>query len=154
MKSHELTTSANQNATRPGRGISAGRGKTAGRGTKGQNSRAGGKRRPGFEGGQNPMFKRTPKVRGFKSFREAKVTITTAQIDELGAKVDNTALFEAGLIEHPHVSVKVVDKGELKKKHTVELQAASAGAIKGIEKAGGTFKQTGRPQRPAAKKSE
>ncbi len=154
MKSHELKTASNQERTRPGRGISAGRGKTAGRGTKGQNSRTGGKRRPGFEGGQNPMFKRIPKARGFTSYRSGSVTVTTQQLDQLGVKVDNTTLFEAGVIEDIYVDVKVVSKGELKKKHTVELQGASASAVKSIESAGGSFKNVGRMQRPSTKKSE
>ena len=119
MKAHELTTQSEKTKKRAGRGIAAGRGKTAGRGTKGQNARAGGKRRPGFEGGQNPIFQRLPKKLGFTSFKAPSITITTAALDGLGVKVDNDALFEAGLIEHPYVDVKVVVKGDLKKKHTV-----------------------------------
>ncbi len=153
MKAHELQTAEQKSRTRAGRGISAGRGKTAGRGTKGQNARAGAKRRPGFEGGQNPMFKRLPKTRGFKSFRTPTVTLTTGQLDRLGAKVDNKSLFEAGLIEDLYRNVKVVVKGEVSKKHAVELQAASAAAVKSIEKAGGSFKVVGRIQRPKTKKS-
>jgi len=69
MKYNELNISKDKNARRVGRGISAGRGKTAGRGTKGQKARAGSRRKPGFEGGQNPLMNRIPKLRGFKQFR-------------------------------------------------------------------------------------
>ena len=151
MKAHELNVTGNKTRTRSGRGIAAGRGKTAGRGTKGQNSRAGGKRRPGFEGGQNPIFQRLPKKRGFRSYKPEVIAITTAQLSALGAKVNNKTLFEAGLIADEYTDVKVVVKGELSKKQTVELQYASASAIEMIEKAGGSFTATGRMQRPAKK---
>ena len=154
MKAHELQTEKRVTRTRSGRGISAGRGKTAGRGTKGQNSRAGGKRRPGFEGGQNPMIRRIPKARGFRSFRTKASVVTTGQLDELGVTVNNKTLFKAGLVAGEFVDVKVVLKGEVKKKHTVEVQGASSGAIAAIEAAGGSFKQAGRAQRPKSKKSE
>ena len=154
MKANELNVANNKTRTRSGRGISAGRGKTAGRGTKGQNSRAGGKRRPGFEGGQNPIFQRLPKKKGFRSYKPEVATLTTGQIATLGAKVDNTTLSEAGLIADPYVNVKVVVKGEITKKHTVALQGASEAAVKMIEKAGGSFSEAGRMQRPKTKKSE
>lgn len=154
MKSHELKTVQTKTAIRPGRGIAAGRGKTAGRGTKGQNSRAGGKRRPGFEGGQNPLFQRLPKKRGFRTFRTAPDTITTAQLDSLDAKVDNQSLFESGLIEDLYVDVKVVVKGEVSKKHTVDLYAASKAAVAMIEKAGGSFNQIERQKRPKSQKTD
>ena len=69
MKYHELQVNSNRDARRVGRGISAGQGKTAGRGTKGQRSRTGSGRRPGFEGGQNPLMQRLPKLPGFRSIR-------------------------------------------------------------------------------------
>ena len=154
MKSHELNTAENQSATRPGRGIAAGRGKTAGRGTKGQNSRSGGKRRAGFEGGQNPIFQRLPKKRGFRSYKPEVVTITTGQVDKVGSSITNATLLENGLIEDLHQNVKVVVKGEVAKKHTVEVQGASKAAVAAIEKAGGTFTEVGRIQRPKTNKPE
>lgn len=154
MKAHELQTTQTQKRTRSGRGISAGRGKTAGRGTKGQNSRAGSKRSPGFEGGQSPLFQRLPKQRGFTSFHAGTTTITTQQIAKLGNKVNNEVLFNAGFINHKYEDVKLVLKGDLDAKQTVELTAASKGAIAAIEKAGGTFTAVGRMQRPQSKKSD
>lgn len=142
MKSHELITESNKSKTRPGRGISAGRGKTAGRGTKGQNSRTGGKRRPGFEGGQNPIFQRLPKKRGFRSFKTAKSIITTGELEAIGETINNKALLEAGLIDDINESVKLIVKGDVKSKHLVELSAASESAIKLIDAAGGSFKST------------
>ncbi len=150
MKYHELTTTtkAPKSRKRVGRGIAAGQGKTAGRGTKGQKARAGYSRKPGFEGGQNPLSQRFPKLRGFRSHRVAPETVYTGQIDMLGTSIDNAKLADAGLVSSAYVSVKVVVKGEMTKKHTVTLQAASASAIKAIEQAGGTFKATERVARP------
>ncbi len=139
MKIHELNVSKNPSKRRDGRGIAAGRGKTAGRGTKGQKSRAGSGRRPGFEGGQNPLMQRLPKLRGFRSIRVAKEAVYTSQLNDLTAKIDNFTLAEAGLITSPYVQVKVITNGELTKKVTVHLQAASATAIEAIQKKGGSF---------------
>ena len=154
MKAHELNVTSKKDGIRPGRGIAAGRGKTAGRGTKGQNSRAGGKRRPGFEGGQNPIFKRLPKARGFNSHRTGLTTITTGQIADLGAKVNNQTLLDAGLIDDLYIDVKVVTKGEMSKAQSVQLAAASQSAIAMIEKAGGSFESAGRAQRPKSEKTK
>ena len=89
MKYNELQITANKDKKRVGRGIAAGQGKTAGRGTKGQRSRTGSGRKPGFEGGQNPLMQRLPKMRGFRSFRTAASNVYTDQLEALGAKVDN-----------------------------------------------------------------
>jgi len=151
MKSHEFNVTKTKSSVRPGRGISAGRGKTAGRGTKGQNSRSGGKRRPGFEGGQNPIFRRIPKKRGFRSYKSPAETVLTAQLETLSGKVTNHTLADAGMVSNPYVSAKVVASGELTKKLTVELQAASKSAIEMIEKASGSFNKVSRVQRPAKK---
>jgi large subunit ribosomal protein L15 len=86
MKYNELNIEANKSKTRVGRGIAAGKGKTAGRGTKGQHSRTGSTRRPGFEGGQNPLMQRLPKLRGFKSFKVPAETIYTGQLEQFGGK--------------------------------------------------------------------
>ncbi len=149
MKFHELQTTKMKCAKRVGRGIAAGRGKTAGRGTKGQKSRSGSSKKPGFEGGQNPLMQRLPKLRGFHSFRTPAETVYTGQLEEFAGKtITVTALAEAGLVSSPYASVKLVVKGELTKKVSVELQSASALAVEVIEKAGGSFTQVGRTPRP------
>lgn len=140
MKVHQLKVNGHKSKKRVGRGISAGQGKTAGRGTKGQNSRTGGKVRPGFEGGQNPLYMRLPKLPGFRSIRKKVENVYTGQLDQFAGKtIDNFSLAEAGLTSNHHAKVKVVVKGEVTKKVTIKLQAASETAIAAIQKAGGTF---------------
>jgi len=154
MKYNELILSKQKDAHRSGRGISGGRGKTAGRGTKGQGSRKS-PVRFGFEGGQNPLYARLPKLRGFKSHRRIAETIYTSQLDDVKtAKVDNKAVHEAGLVSSPHVAVKVVLKGDITAKKDVHLQLASQNAVAAIQKAGGSFTvvpQVGRPVTSAKK---
>ncbi len=154
MKYNELNVSSNKSSRRVGRGIAAGRGKTAGRGTKGQKARTGNGRRPGFEGGQNPLMQRMPKLRGFTSKRTPAENVYTGQLNDLGAKVDNFTLAEAGITTSPHVRVKVIVKGDLTKKVAVHLQLASATAIKAIEKAGGSFVVTPQVMREKQQKPE
>lgn len=154
MKVHELNVSKNRTGKRLGRGISSGRGKTAGRGTKGQGSRTGSSRKPGFEGGQNPLMQRLPKLRGFRGFRAPAVTVYTGQLEAVKGTVDNTSLFEAGVIAHPYSRVKLVVRGEVSKKYTVKLQAASASAIAAIQKAGGSFEVVEQQKRPSTRKKE
>jgi large subunit ribosomal protein L15 len=154
MKYNELSLSKQTKATRVGRGISAGRGKTAGRGTKGQGSRKS-PVRFGFEGGQNPLYARLPKLRGFKSHRYTPEVIYTSQLEQVkGTKVDNQSLFDAGLISSPFVPVKLILKGSAPKKQ-VHLQSASKNAVKSVEDAGGSFQPTARTPRPvtSAKKA-
>lgn len=149
MKYHELSTNSNKTAKRVGRGIAAGQGKTAGRGTKGQMSRTGAKKRPGFEGGQNPLAQRLPKLRGFTSKKPKAENIYTAQLDAFAGKtVDTFALAEAGLVSSPFVRVKLLNKGDVTKKVTVQLQGASDAAIAAIQKAGGSFEKVGLQARP------
>jgi large subunit ribosomal protein L15 len=149
MKYNELKVTKAKSPKRVGRGIAAGQGKTAGRGTKGQNSRTGSSRRPGFEGGQNPLMQRIPKLRGFRSHKPDADVVYTGQLDALSAKVvDNNALAEAKLIPNAYTKVKLVVKGEISKPKTVKLQAASATAMAAIEKAGGTFEAVVRQSRP------
>ncbi len=150
MKYHELDVASKRKASRVGRGIAAGGGKTAGRGTKGQNARAGGGVRLGFEGGQNPLMNRLPKLRGFRAVRTKAQVVYTGQLNGLGTSVDNAKLAEAGLITSPYVRVKVVLLGEVTKKVSLSTQGASQTAIKAIEKAGGSFKQVPIPQRPSS----
>jgi large subunit ribosomal protein L15 len=151
MKFNELNVTANRQARRVGRGIAAGQGKTAGRGTKGQGSRTGSSRKPGFEGGQNPLMQRLPKVRGFKSKRRQMEVAYTGQLEQVKGVVDNFSLFEAGLLSNPYTQVKLVVRGDIKGKHTVKLQAASATAIEAIKKAGGTFDVTEQVKRQPKK---
>ncbi len=152
MKYNELNVKKDKKSKRVGRGISAGQGKTAGRGTKGQRARAGSGRKPGFEGGQNPLISRIPKLRGFKQFREQPVTVTTAKLNDFKGVVDNFTLYEARVLSRPDQQARVVVRGELKSKVQVKLQGASQGAIEAITKAGGSFEKTQRPK--STKKTE
>lgn len=149
MKYHELQTSKYSKSKRLGRGIASGRGKTAGRGTKGQKARAGSSAKPGFAGGSNPLMQKLPKLPGFRSHRVPAENVYTGQLERFGGKtVDATVLADAGLISSPYVTAKLIVKGELSKKVTVKLPAASASAVAAIEKAGGSFEQTARLGRP------
>src|ERR1035437_7852019 len=140
MKYNELKVTSPKSANRVGRGIAAGQGKTAGRGTKGQKSRAGSSRKPGFEGGQTPLMQRLPKLHGFTSHKAKVENVYTGQLDELAGKtVDSFNLAEKGLISNAFVTVKLLSKGEVTKKVNVKLSRASASAIAQVEKAGGTF---------------
>lgn len=149
MKYGQLKVTKKQSPRRVGRGIAAGQGKTAGRGTKGQSSRTGGKVRPGFEGGQNPLYMRLPKLPGFRSHRPKAELVYTGQLDQLGTTIDNFTLANAGITSNPHVKVKLILKGDVTKKVTVKLQAASENAIAAVQKAGGTFNVTERVGRTA-----
>ena len=125
---------------RRGRGHGSGNGKTAGKGHKGQKARSGAPR-PGFEGGQMPLFRRIPK-RGFKC-RNTKdiVAINVSDLNrfEDGATVTTASLIEAGIVKNPRDGVKILGNGELSKKLTVQVSAASASAVEKIEAAGGNF---------------
>lgn len=153
MKYNQLNVSKKTSKKRVGRGIAGGQGKTAGRGTKGQGARKSGGVRPGFEGGQMPLYMRLPKLRGFKSKRTPAEVIYTGQLSGLKQQtVDNTSLHAAGLVSSPYTAVKLIVKGEVVGKKQVSLQAASATAVAMLEMAGGSFKQTDRQARPAQKK--
>lgn len=124
---------------RRGRGHASGNGKTAGKGHKGQKARSGAPR-PGFEGGQMPLYRRLPK-RGFTN-RNSK-TIIGINVSEL-ERFDNDAvitvetLMEAGIVKNPRDGVKILGNGELTKKLTVKVDAVSEGAKAKIEALGGT----------------
>ena len=148
MKYHELSSVKKKSPKRVGRGIAAGQGKTAGRGTKGQGSRTGWSKRPGFEGGQNPLMQRMPKLRGFRSFAVKAENVYTDQLAALGAKVTNESVAAKGLVSSPYVRVKLLYRGDVSKKVVVELQGASAKALEAIQTAGGSFTETPRPKRP------
>ena len=125
---------------RKGQGVGSGLGKTAGRGQKGQNSRSGGGVRPGFEGGQIPLFQRLPK-RGFKNVNRkeyAVVNISDLNVFENGAEVTIETLIKAGLVNKTYDGVKVLGNGTLEKKLTVKASKFSASAEAAIKNAGGT----------------
>lgn len=155
MKYHELSTNKPKTAKRVGRGIAAGQGKTAGRGTKGQMSRTGAKKRPGFEGGQNPLMQRLPKMHGFRSSKPKAENVYTGQLEAFGGKtVDSVVLAEAGLVSSPYVRIKLIVGGELTKKVTVKLQFASENAIAAVQQAGGTFEKVAMTARPASTRKQ
>lgn len=130
--------------TRKGRGIAAGKGKTAGRGTKGQGARAGGVKGPYFEGGQLPLVRRLPHVRGFKNiFREEFDVVnldTLAANFEANAKVTPEQLVEQGMVKKS-AKVKVLGRGELDKALNVSAHAFSASAREKISNAGGSVNE-------------
>lgn len=122
-----------------GRGIGSGTGKTSGKGHKGQNARSGGGVRPGFEGGQMPLYRRLPK-RGFKNiFAKKYVTVNVEVLEkfENGTEVTADALKEAGIISKKLDGVKILGRGELTKKLDVKVAGFTASAKEKIEKAGG-----------------
>jgi len=125
---------------RRGRGHGSGNGKTAGKGHKGQKARSGAPR-PGFEGGQMPLYRRLPK-RGFKNPNRLEIVVVNIkdleQRFEDGATVDVNALKEVGLVKNPKDGIKVLGNGELTKKLNVKLNAYSASAKEKIEALGGT----------------
>jgi len=124
---------------RRGRGHGSGNGKTAGKGHKGQKARSGAPR-PGFEGGQMPLYRRLPK-RGFKNRNTLNiVAINLSDLErfEAGATVDVAALMEAGVIKNPRDGVKILGNGELTKKLDVKANAFSESAKAKIEAAGGS----------------
>lgn len=125
---------------RKGQGVGSGLGKTAGRGQKGQNSRSGGGVRPGFEGGQIPLFQRLPK-HGFKNVNRkeyAVVNVSDLNVFENGAEVTIETLIKAGLVNKTYDGVKVLGNGTLEKKLTVKASKFSASAEAAIKNAGGT----------------
>lgn len=144
MKLHELKPAegSRQVRNRVGRGTSSGNGKTAGRGQKGQKARSGGGVRLGFEGGQNPLFRRLPK-RGFTNINRKEYAIVNLDVlnerFEDGAEVTPTVLVEAGIIKDEKAGIKVLGNGELTKKLTVKAAKFSKSAEEAIKSAGGSI---------------
>ena len=141
MKLNELSPAAGsaKAAWRKGRGPGSGNGKTAGKGHKGQNARSGGGVRPGFEGGQLPLYRKLPK-RGFKNrfaVNYAIVNVSALNKFEDGAVVDLATLVEKRIVRKPLDGLKVLGGGELTKKITVKATVFSATAKEKIEAAGG-----------------
>ena len=142
MKLNELSPAQGsaKAAFRKGRGAGSGNGKTAGKGHKGQNARSGGGVRPGFEGGQLPLYRKLPK-RGFNNFRFGKVysivNVQTLNKFNDGDVVDAAALLAAGVINAINDGIKVLGEGEITKKLTVKAAVFSASAKEKIEAVGG-----------------
>ena len=143
MKLNEMTSAGNATAYRKGRGPGSGNGKTSGRGHKGQKARSGGGVRPGFEGGQMPLYRRLPK-RGFnnKRFAPQYITINVSDLEKIEGVTEVTAqvLDEQGIISVPknNDGIKILGRGELTKKLDVKAAKFTASAKEKIEKAGGT----------------
>ena len=142
MKLHELSPQEGsvKEGFRKGRGAGSGNGKTAGKGHKGQNARSGGGVRPGFEGGQLPLYRKLPK-RGFNNARFAK-QYTEVNVQSLnrfsdGDVVDSAALLAMGIVKVVVDGIKVLGEGELTKKLTVKAAVFSASAKEKIEAVGG-----------------
>ena len=142
MKLHELSPAEGsvKERFRKGRGAGSGNGKTAGKGHKGQNARSGGGVRPGFEGGQLPLYRKLPK-RGFNNYRFAKqyaiVNVQSLNVFNDGEVIDCATLLAAGIIAKAYDGVKVLGEGEITKKLTVKAAVFSASAKEKIEAVGG-----------------
>ena len=143
MKLHELSPAAgsSKSAWRKGRGPGSGNGKTGGRGHKGQNARTGGGVRPGFEGGQIPLYRRLPK-RGFTNslFKKEYAIINLETLDKLfndGDAVSMEVLLEKGIVKKELNGLKVLGRGEITKKLTVKAAKISESAKEKIEAVGG-----------------
>jgi large subunit ribosomal protein L15 len=142
MKLHELSPNEGSTSTRKrrGRGAGSGLGKTSGRGHKGQNARSGGGVRPGFEGGQNPLYKRVPK-RGFNNDRFATV-FAIVNLDQLnrfeaGTEVTPELLLNEGILKNPKDGIKILGNGDLNVQLTVKAHKFSQSATEKIQAAGG-----------------
>ena len=142
MKLHELSPKegSTKEVFRKGRGAGSGNGKTAGKGHKGQNARSGGGVRPGFEGGQLPLYRKLPK-RGFNNYRfgtkYATVNVQALNKFEDGEVVDSAALLAKGIVSNIFDGVKILGEGEITKKLTVKAKVFSANAKEKIEAVGG-----------------
>ncbi|AGJ90983.1 50S ribosomal protein L15 [Mycoplasma putrefaciens] len=140
MKLNELkyTPGSKKKATRVGRGMASGKGKTATRGHKGQNSRSGGGVRPGFEGGQTPLFRRLPKI-GFTSLNQKKYFILNlSDLEKLNLNsINHETLINAKIIKNDKILIKILANGTLTKKIDVKVDKISKSAQTEIEKLGG-----------------
>ena len=141
MKLHELSPAAGsaKSVYRKGRGPASGNGKTTGKGHKGQNARTGGGVRPGFEGGQIPLYRRLPK-RGFHNVFAKHYTIVNVDalnVFEDGSVVSAETLIENGIINNVYDGIKILGNGEISKKLTVKASIFSASAKEKIEAVGG-----------------
>ncbi|MBQ8288468.1 MAG: 50S ribosomal protein L15 [Clostridia bacterium] len=145
MKLHELSPAAGS-AVKPfrkGRGAGSGNGKTAGKGHKGQNARSGGGVKPGFEGGQLPLYRRLPKRGFYNKFATIYTEVNVEKLNcfEDGAVVDMAALLAAGIVRKENDGLKILGRGEITKKLTVRANVFSASAKEKIEAVGGTAEE-------------
>jgi len=134
-------TGARRRKTRKGRGIAAGQGASCGFGMRGQKSRSGRPTRPGFEGGQMPLYRRVPKLKHFPLVNPTEFTIiNVGKLADLqaGSTVDLDSLVKDGIVTSPKHPLKVLGQGELSTRLTVRAAAFTAGARAKIEAAGGT----------------
>ncbi|MFD1178945.1 50S ribosomal protein L15 [Paenibacillus puldeungensis] len=141
MKLHELSpaTGSRHERKRVGRGTGSGMGKTSTRGHKGQNARSGGGVRPGFEGGQNPLYRRLPK-RGFLNpTRKEYAILNIEDLNNFAADTEVTPelLFEQGIVKDAKSGIKILGNGEITVKLTVKANKFSQSAVEKIEAAGG-----------------
>ncbi|MBP2655351.1 MAG: ribosomal protein [Firmicutes bacterium] len=141
MKLHELAPApgSKKKSTRVGRGLGSGLGKTSGKGHKGQNARAGGGVRPGFEGGQMPIYRRLPKRGFYNKFAKEYTEVNIRELNRFdnGTVVDPVLLVEAGVIKNVRDGIRILGCGELEKSLTVKANGFSKSAADKIEAAGG-----------------
>lgn len=142
MKLNELRNveGAKTKKTRAGRGLGSGLGKNCGTGNKGQKSRSGGLKAPGFEGGQTPLYRRLPKFGFTNGSRKEFAIVNISSLNKFaeGTEVTPTLLVEAGLVKDEKDGVKILGNGELNVKLVVKAHKFSASAKAAIEKVGGT----------------
>jgi large subunit ribosomal protein L15 len=148
MKLNDLQPAegAHRSRERAGRGISAGRGKTAGRGQKGQGARSGGTKRPYFEGGQLPLVRRLPHLRGFKNLWRVEyspINVERLNCFAAGEEITPETLAAAGLIKSSGEAVKILGGGDLDRALTVKAHKFSASAREKILAAGGSVEELG-----------
>ncbi len=146
MRIHDLRPAPGsvKKRKRVGRGHGSGSGKTSGRGHNGQLSRSGGGKGPGFEGGQNPLQRRLPKLPGFTNrFRKVFEIVNVEQLEqfEKDSTIDKEALAAKGLIKKVKAPIKILGDGELSKKLTVKADAFTASARQKIQAAGGEVEE-------------
>ena len=141
MKLHDLAPApgSKKERTRVGRGLGSGLGKTAGKGHKGQNARAGGGVRPGFEGGQMPIYRRLPKRGFYNKFGMEYTEVNVWQLNrfEAGTVVDPVLLVEVGVIKNVRDGIRILGNGELDKSLTVRANGFTKAAMEKIQAAGG-----------------
>jgi len=141
MKLHELSPAPGSKTkrTRVGRGLGSGLGKTSGKGHKGQNSRAGGGVRPGFEGGQMPLYRRLPKRGFYNKFGKEYTEVNVRELNrfENGTEVDPVLLVESGVIKNVRDGIRILGNGDLEKALTVKANGFTKSAAEKILAAGG-----------------
>lgn len=159
----DLKSRSNKTRKKVGRGNGSGSGTYSGRGMKGQSARSGGKRRPGFEGGQTPYLRRMPKLKGFKNPNYVEyqaVNVGDLNIFDSGATVKKEDLLAKNLVSKKTKPVKLLGgKGELEKELTIEVDKASASAIKAVESKKGKVilakpRKEAKPKKPKKEKGK